>query len=254
MDEEVKSTNQRFRKARRFNLSEFTNGAGVWLVWMTVPNPGTIGSSPDFRHGPIIPNSLFPIHVKSLAFHNDQRIPDVGEFDVLPLESWTPPFSVDGHSHFPIFLADNADFVPMPNLRGSYEYRPTLIDPQGNGWLVVAKFAVGLNEIAPTPILLRAISSSICGLLTDSPRSIACVFQGDGVVFHRPECFLELEPSETASCLPFRQQIPHAFAQHFAPSEVTLFLIFDQDNAARGIRHFHAAQIAASPPCLHLFR
>lgn len=134
---------QGFREARSFNLSEFTTGAGVWLVWMTVPNPGTLGSSPDFGLGPIIPNSLFPIHVESLAFHNGQRIPDVGVFDVPALESWTPPFSVDGHSHFPVFLADNADFVPMANLRGSYEYRTTIIDQQGNGWLVVAKFAVG---------------------------------------------------------------------------------------------------------------
>lgn len=135
---------QGYREARRFNLSEFTNGEGVWLVWMTVPNPGTTGSSPDFASGPIIPNSLFPIHVESLAFHNGQRIPDVGVFDVPKLDSnLNPPFYVDGHSHFPIFLADNADFVPMPNLRGSYEYRTTMIDQQGNGWLIVAEFAIG---------------------------------------------------------------------------------------------------------------
>ena len=65
-------------------------------------------------------------------------------FDVPALDSnLTPPFTVDGHSHFPIFLADNVDFVSMQNLRGSYKYRTTITDKQGNGWLVVAQFAIG---------------------------------------------------------------------------------------------------------------
>jgi hypothetical protein len=135
---------QGFREAHSFSLPEFTNGQGVWLVWMTVPNPGTTGSSPDFASGPIIPNSLFPIHVHGIDIHNGQETPVVADFDVPALDSsLDPPFDVDGHSHFPVFLADNADFVPMPNLRGSYEYRTTMIDQQGNGWLIVARFAVG---------------------------------------------------------------------------------------------------------------
>jgi hypothetical protein len=135
---------QGFREARSFKLSEFSEGQGVWLVWMTVPNPGTTGSSPDFASGPIIPNSLFPFHVDGVDIHNGENTDVVADFDVPALDSsLDPPFFVDGHSHFPIFLADNADFVSAPNLRGSYEYRTTMIDQQGNGWLVVAKFAVG---------------------------------------------------------------------------------------------------------------
>jgi len=54
-----------------------------------------------------------------------------------------PPFHVAGHSHFPIFFADNADFGPRrTKLLGSYEYRISIIDQRGNGWSIVAHFTV----------------------------------------------------------------------------------------------------------------
>jgi hypothetical protein len=87
---------------------------------------------------------LFPIHVHGVDIHIGKQTDVVADFDVQALDSsLDPPFYVDGHSHFPVFLADNADFVATANLRGSYEYRTTMIDQQGNGWLIVAKFAVG---------------------------------------------------------------------------------------------------------------
>jgi hypothetical protein len=133
-----------FHEGAWFQQDEFSNGMGVWLVWMTVPAPGTIGSSPDFESGPIIPNSLFPIHVSATDWHNNQFFSVIAEFDVPPLdENLDPPFDVDGHSHFPIFLADNADFGPPgTKLTGSYQYRIETTDQQGNGWQIVAYFAV----------------------------------------------------------------------------------------------------------------
>lgn len=132
-----------FHEGVRFNTSEFSNGEGVWLVWMTVPAPGTTGSSPDFASGPIIPNTLFPIEVSTRHQHNGKPF-TAEDFEVPPLDAnLTPPFNVDGHSHFPFFNADNADFAPPgAKLPGSYEYQIVMIDQLGNGWRITAHFAV----------------------------------------------------------------------------------------------------------------
>lgn len=89
-----------FKEARVFEVSDFTTPMGVWAVWMTVPHRGTTGSSPDFSSGPIIPNTLFPIHVEGQTFRNGQLWnPSLGSFDVPALtEKLSCPFSVDGAS------------------------------------------------------------------------------------------------------------------------------------------------------------
>lgn len=133
-----------FRQSVLFHRYEFSYGSGVWLVWMNVPMPGTIGSSPDFAKGSIIPNALFPIHVYGADWHNGKPFSVLAEFDVPPLDdSLAPPFNVDGHSHFPVFIADNADFGPPgAKLPGIYEYRIVMIDRLGNGWRIEAVFAM----------------------------------------------------------------------------------------------------------------
>lgn len=134
-----------FADSQFFGVREFSSGKGVWAVWMTVPHPGTTGSSPDFTSGPIIPNALFPIHVYGQTYRNNQLWdPYPADFDVPPL---TPelscPFNVDGHSHFPIFLTDNADFGPGGPIAGQYEYRVKMTDVNGNGWSITVYFSVG---------------------------------------------------------------------------------------------------------------
>ncbi len=64
---------------------------------------------------------------------------------VPPLDAnLNPPFNVDGHSHFPIFFADNADFGPLgAKLRGSYVWHIVMTDQSGNGWRIEAHFALG---------------------------------------------------------------------------------------------------------------
>jgi hypothetical protein len=112
---------------------------------MTVPDRGTTGSSPDFASGPIIPNSLFPIHVSGVTRRNGVIFNSgVVNSDVSPLDaSLDPPFYVDGHSHFPFFIADNLDFGPAGTRpQGDYEYRVKMTDQQGNGWKITVRFTV----------------------------------------------------------------------------------------------------------------
>jgi hypothetical protein len=138
--------NQGFHAGQHFHMAEFSNGNGVYVAWMNVPHRGAIGSSPDFSSGRIIPNSLFPIHVKGVTLHNGADFnPFVADFFVPKLDAnLNPPFNVDGHSHFPVFVADNADFGPPgAKLLGHYVYRLTIIDQSGNGWGIRARFTIG---------------------------------------------------------------------------------------------------------------
>jgi len=129
-----------------FRESQFSSGNGVYLVWMNVASPGTRGSSPDFASGRIIPNSLFPIHIAGTALQNGMLYdPFIGTFDEPALNdpSLTPPFNVDGHSHFPIFYADNSDFGPPgAKVRGLYTYDVVMTDRTGSGWHIQARFLV----------------------------------------------------------------------------------------------------------------
>jgi hypothetical protein len=134
-----------FREGVRFSTSEFSDGQGVFLAWMNVPAPGVTGSSPDFDSGPIIQNALFPISIVGETLHNNKQF-STTRFAVPALDDETvvPPFTVDGHSHFPIFIADNADIAEKADakLRGSYRYEFTMIDSSGRGWRIEAHFAV----------------------------------------------------------------------------------------------------------------
>jgi hypothetical protein len=136
---------QGYHEGKRFSGTEFQDGMGVWLAWMVVPRPGVKGSSPDFATGPIIPNSLFPIHVTAVTYQRGKLTnPGTADFNVPPLdENFDPPFSVDGHSHFPIFIADNWDFqTGAPAFDGRYSYQITMTDSAGNGWKILARFKV----------------------------------------------------------------------------------------------------------------
>jgi hypothetical protein len=134
---------QGYHEGVRFNQSEFSNGMGIWTTWMNVPNPGTTGSSPDFDSGPIMANDLFPIQVVATSTHNGAPFSLVFDGIVPALNAVTPSFDVDGASHFPFFLADNADFGPAgAKLRGSYAWEVTMIDASGNGWWIDVHFVV----------------------------------------------------------------------------------------------------------------
>jgi hypothetical protein len=139
-----------FHQGQRFRVPEFSNGNGVWLSWMNVPcprTPGTLGcspdfksgSSPDFKSGPIIPNKLFPIRVFGQDTHDGNFYSVLTDFTVPKLKG------VQGHSHFPVFIADNRDFAPSGDTRptGDYTYRLEMVDQSGAGWKIETTFVVG---------------------------------------------------------------------------------------------------------------
>jgi len=137
-----------YRQGPVFAPQQFSNGQGVWLAYMVVPTSTSpyVGSSPDFASGPVIPNSLFPINVNGVTRHNSAMYdPNLAAFSVPAITDpcVVPAFNVDGYSHFPIFLADNADFGP-PNTRlpGRYVYSVTMTDSAGNGWRISATFVL----------------------------------------------------------------------------------------------------------------
>lgn len=135
-----------FEEEHVFGASEFSGTNGVYLVWMVVPDPGTTGSSPDFASGPIIPNTLFPITIVGVSTRNGTVFDAaLANSSVPPLDdpALTPPFDVDGHSHFPFFIAEAAIFGPGDvGPAGNYKYVITMTDQQGNGWRVHAHYVV----------------------------------------------------------------------------------------------------------------
>ncbi len=132
---------QGYHEGVQFSKSEFSNGMGIYLVFMNVPNPGTTGSSPDFESGPIMANDLFPFAGEGNNYHNGAHFSFLGSITVPPLTNFD--FDVDGSSHFPVFWADNADFGPAgARLEGSYTFVTTLVDSTGNGWNIQAHFTV----------------------------------------------------------------------------------------------------------------
>jgi hypothetical protein len=136
-----------FKEGTSFRVAEFSPPNAVWAVWMLVPHPGTIGSSPDFSSGPIIPNTLFPIVVQGQTFHNKKlwdRFLAGGSIPPLTPALTHCPFSVDGHSHIPYFLGDNTSFQTdgSGSVVGGYEFRITMIDHTGSGWHISVYFTV----------------------------------------------------------------------------------------------------------------
>ena len=136
-----------YREHVRFLKREFKDGRGIMLVYMTVPYPGTTGSSPDSPSGPIIPHSLFPIHVEGVAKRNGRLFdPYLVNTDVPVLGSIGYP-GYDGHSHFPMFIVTNLELHNLYGLKpvkanGSYLYVITMLDQSGNGWRIRTHFAV----------------------------------------------------------------------------------------------------------------
>lgn len=130
-----------FVEATTFTTAQFSNGTAVFLGFMLVPGPNApSGSSPDFASGPIMANAMFPLNFVSDTF-TDGTFNDTGKSEV-PAISTVPGFeSLAGHSHIPLFTADNFDFASN-DVPGAYEYRITLRDAAGNGYDVVAPFQV----------------------------------------------------------------------------------------------------------------
>ena len=108
---------------------------GIMQIFMVVPSAGApTGSSPDSASGPIIPNTIFPISVTVDTYSQGIIIPDQSfGFDVSALDdTLDPPFSVDGHSHFPLFFGQAFD--ELPAIPADLETRIEILDADGNGY------------------------------------------------------------------------------------------------------------------------
>lgn len=125
-----------FAESSVFTTQQYSNGTGVYLVYMLVAGGASpTGSSPDFASGPVIPNSAFPLTIDGATFV-DGMLDDVLTQFQLPATA-----GVDGQSHIPFFFIDNMDFATLP-IVGSYEYRISVLDAGGNGYEIVAPFQV----------------------------------------------------------------------------------------------------------------
>lgn len=134
---------QGFVEQSTFTQEEVTLPLSAFAIWMIVPTSAApSGSSPDSPSGPIIPNTLFPLHVDFQAYFDGVAVDgDHGEFDVPPLDAaLDPPFDVDGHSHFPIVFIE--DLASLPGTTGTHEWRGTMIDAAGNGWELSTSFKI----------------------------------------------------------------------------------------------------------------
>lgn len=130
--EGIAATGQKDRT--HFTLAETEPNHVFVEMYMVVPSAGApTGKTPDAAAGPMIPNSLFPIHITDSADLNAEPWADyVWETDVPALDAaLNPPFDVEGHSHFPMFSIGTMDAGP-----GTVVQHLTMTDTEGNGWKI----------------------------------------------------------------------------------------------------------------------
>ncbi len=127
---------QGYEEKSTFDSTEGLLPNGIMATFMVVPTDAAPdGSSPDSASGPIIPNTLFPIEVTVSAYQDNVEIDGYGySFSVWALNDpeLEPPFDVDGHSHFPMFMGTVFDGLPV--IPGTLESRVSMIDTAGEGW------------------------------------------------------------------------------------------------------------------------
>jgi hypothetical protein len=125
----------------------------VYFMWMLLPDPGVIGSSRDFDSGPVVPNSLFPIHSHAEMWLDGVLVETLQDQDFNPRAG---DLGFTGASHR---APSQAVWYPWADSNagptGSHELRWSLRDNQGNGWDMVAPFTV-VPE--PSSIALCAIA------------------------------------------------------------------------------------------------
>jgi hypothetical protein len=163
-----------YTETTTFTASQWGGDLGIWFTYAVLPDGSTTGSSPDFASGPIIPNNLFPLKVEIDTFRNGVLYDSTGVYTVPALNdpTLTPSFAVDGASHYPFFLVDNASFAADPSLplTGNYEYRFEARDARGQGYDIVQAFQVvadptgGGNPVPLPPAMWAGILTAALGL------------------------------------------------------------------------------------------
>ncbi|HRI71994.1 MAG TPA: hypothetical protein PK156_47505, partial [Polyangium sp.] len=127
-----------------FDAIEATWPKCIFATWMIVPTAGApMGSSPDFTSGPIVPNTLFPIHASFQGYLDGTKNPATPyEAEIPALDgSLDPPLTVDGHSHIPWFLYEDTN--TLLEQCGKHEFQGSFKDAMGNGWEFTTTFYLG---------------------------------------------------------------------------------------------------------------
>ena len=133
-----------FVDSTQFTTAQYSGGNAVYLVFMAVPGAGSsTGSSPNSPSGRILANAIFPLTVDGTTLTDGVANDVLGQFTVPPINTVPEfvPAALDGYSHVPFFFLDNFDFASRP-VTGAYEYRISITDAAGNGYLVSAPFQV----------------------------------------------------------------------------------------------------------------
>lgn len=114
---------------------------GVYFSLMLLPDPGVTGSSRDFESGPVIPNSLFPMTTQAEMWL-DGALVETLQDGIVNIRPGDVPF--DGASHRAPAQVVWYPWANDPNAGplGEHEIRWSLVDVQGNGWEMVAPFAI----------------------------------------------------------------------------------------------------------------
>lgn len=132
-----------------FTANEISgNPLAIHLGFVRLPGPGApTGVTRDFLEGgPIIPNSVFPLTEDGGLFLNGVLIDP--EFDSVR----QPAPNAAGFSHTAIIVTMHEGFFPPgTDPVGSYVYRESQRDAQGNGWDFQVPFTVVRGQAGAVP-------------------------------------------------------------------------------------------------------
>jgi PEP-CTERM motif len=133
---------------------------GVYFMFMMLPDPGITGSSRDFASGPVIPNSLFPMHSHAEMWLNGALVETLQDQDFNPRAG---DMGFTGASHRAPSQAVWWPWANDPNAgpTGSHELRWSIRDNQGYGWDMSAPFTVVPEPSALVVALVGAGGASV---------------------------------------------------------------------------------------------
>ena len=140
-----------FTTGTQFLSEDFSNGSGIWLGVVLVPNGGGVaGNSPDFDSGDVIQWDRFPMLVDGDLRRGPFTIAD-GDLDLTFPGPDDFGFAVNGHSHVVLFFGSAVERLPAgATPPGEYEFHVALRDATSDvadaGWNVVVPFVVADPE------------------------------------------------------------------------------------------------------------
>ncbi len=151
-----------YKHGNVYNVPDFAGHNGVILAFVFVPRAGApTGTTPDSANGPMIPNSVYPIHQTGVTLRNGATFDEAWDFFIPDVNSAIGTGTTyQGWSHQPIFEGEVAEFGP-PGTPATGNYSTTIqyLDQQGNGWTVNWQYTVVPEPSSLAGASLIAISA-----------------------------------------------------------------------------------------------